>query len=111
LSGIVDIAAGSLQSFATTAAGDLLGWGSNAVGELGNRPQTVKGNIPLAVADFRFGEDPDHDGLASWKELQLGGNENAYSTAGDTISDAWKALYGLSLVNPTVANQDPTGKV
>ncbi len=32
-----------------------------------------------------------------------------YSTVGDGIPDWWKAAYGLSLTNPHLAKEDPTG--
>jgi alpha-tubulin suppressor-like RCC1 family protein len=110
LAGIIAVAAGGYQSFAVSASGELLGWGSNGVGELGNRPQTDDGFFPRAVADFLLVEDADHDGLVTWKELKLGSNPNAYSTAGDNISDGWKAIYGLSLTDLTLATADLIGK-
>ncbi len=105
----VSIEAGASQSFAATIGGELDGWGSNDSGQLGN-PSWDKGVTPLPVADFLFGEDPDHDGLATPIELRLGGNPNAYSTAVDTISDGWKARYHLSLNDQALATSDPTGK-
>ena len=104
------LAAGGDQTFAVTADGELLGWGLNTSGELGNRPQAVRGTSPWRVADFRFHEDPDHDGLATWKEILLGGNPNAYSTVGDAISDGWKAFYHLSLTDVALATKDLVGK-
>jgi len=110
LAGIIAVTAGGYQSFAVSAGGELLGWGSNGDGELGNRPQTDDGFLPRAVADFLLVEDADHDGLVTWKELKVGGNPTAYSTAGDTISDGWKAIYGLSLTDLTIATADLIGK-
>jgi len=110
LAGIIAVVAGGHQSFAVSASGELLGWGSNGDGELGNRPQTDDGFFPRAVADFLLVEDADHDGLVTWKELKLGGNPNAYSTAGDTISDGWKTIYSFSLTDITLAGKDLTEK-
>jgi alpha-tubulin suppressor-like RCC1 family protein len=109
VSGVVSIAAGGAQSFAIVADGSIWSWGGNSRGPLGNGT-TRYGFSPGLVRDFLFFDDPDHDGLASWRESQLGGNPNAYSTAGDGISDGWKARYGLSLTDTTLAGRDLTGK-
>jgi alpha-tubulin suppressor-like RCC1 family protein len=109
LSAIIAIAAAGSQNMALTINGSLFGWGTNGVGQLGNPPLTSE-TLPTKVRDFLLIEDPDHDGLVTWKELSLGGNPNAYSTAGDTISDGWKASYSLNLTDVTLASQDPTGK-
>jgi hypothetical protein len=109
ISGVVSIAAAGVQSFAIMPDGSIWSWGGNATGALGNGT-TRDGFSPSPVTDFLFFDDPDHDGLATWRELQLGGNPNAYSTAEDGISDGWKARYGLSLTDTTLAGRDLTGK-
>jgi alpha-tubulin suppressor-like RCC1 family protein len=109
LSAIIAIAAAGSQNMALAVNGSLFGWGANESGQLGNSPLTTE-TLPTIVRDFLFIEDPDHDGLVTWKELSLGGNPNAYSTAGDTISDGWKASYSLNLTDVNLTSQDPTGK-
>ena len=108
-SGVINIAAAADQSFAITAGGSVFGWGKNGLGQLGTHDTDFQ-SIPTSVTDFILVNDPDHDGLATWKELKLEGNPNAYSTAGDGISDGWKARYGLSLTDAALAMSDPTGK-
>lgn len=105
----ISITAGGSQSFAVAADGSVFGWGSNDWGQLG--VAKIKNyDSPVVVTDFLLANDPDHDGLATWRELQLGGNPNAYSTVGDGISDGWKARYGLSLTDAGLAGRDLTGK-
>jgi probable HAF family extracellular repeat protein len=107
--GVIGIAAGYEQSFAVRAEGLVLGWGLNYDGELGDQPTEAR-MFPSPVADFLLLDDPDHDGVASWKELQLGTDPSIYSSVGDGISNTWKLHFGFSLTDPAVGGQDPTGK-
>ena len=100
---------GRQQSFIIRMDGAVIGWGTNNTGELGNSPR-VTGVSPTAVADLLLFDDPDHDGAATWKEVILNGNPNAYSTVGDSISDGWKASYNLNLSDLTLASRDLTNK-
>ena len=109
ISGVLKIAGGGEQSFAITADGAIWAWGDNFRGPLGNGT-THDAFAPSKVRDFVFADDPDHDGLTTWREVVLGSNPGAFSTIGDSISDGWKADYRLSLSDVTLASRDLTNK-
>ncbi len=109
LTNIINMAAGADQTFTVAADGSLFGWGRNGFGQLGSQDIDYQ-TTPTLVTDFLLTSDPDHDGLANWKEKELGGNPNAYSTSNDSISDGWKARYKLSLTDAALATRDLTGK-
>lgn len=105
----LSLAAAYLQSYALTFDGALWAWGSNDDGELGDGTEL---NLFFAhrTRDFLLVEDPDHDGLATWKELKLGSDPDLFSSVGDNISDGWKVENGFALLDHNLASQDVTGK-
>ena len=64
---------------------------------------------------FGYGTDPlnpdtDGDGLTDGEEVLIYGTDPLkYSTDGSGISDSWKVKYGLNLLDPNVAADDPDG--
>jgi hypothetical protein len=103
---------------------------TNAVGLTQNfyqvvraNPNTLNNGIPYGWA-VTYGLDPLDPNLASetstnpWAHgltnLQVYENPSVliadnYSTEGDGIPDWWKVMYGLSLTDPNLANENPAG--
>lgn len=54
------------------------------------------------VAIYQIGADPDHDGLSTWQEYQLGTNPVNYDTDGDGLSDGWEVANHTSPTNPDI---------
>jgi alpha-tubulin suppressor-like RCC1 family protein len=101
---IIAIATGQWHSLALAQDGTIWAWGDNQFGELGDGTQQPYAR-PIQVPNFSVGDetwltgDPDHDGLPTWRELQLGTDPLNADTNGDGISDGAEIAAGLSATN------------
>ena len=111
LSNVVAISAGTSHSLAITRDGNVWAWGNGGSGQLGNG---VPGNspIPILVGGLSLANnswllaDPDHDGLTTGQELEIGTDPLNPDTNGDGIPDGLEVRMGLS---PTNMDMDGDG--
>jgi alpha-tubulin suppressor-like RCC1 family protein len=113
LSGVVDLACGASHTLFTGNNGTVYGCGLNSLGEAGYPTTTVNPAVGTPISNFfiisAFG-DPDGDGLATWRERELGTNPLNADTDGDGMSDGWEVSHGLNpLVNDASADPDGDG--
>lgn len=104
----VSIRGGAVHSLSVAPDGQLWAWGSNARGQFG-RGNTTSSITPVAVTGFSVGDnshlstDPDGDGLATWREYQLGTDPLSNDTDGDGVPD------GVTDSTGARPNLDPDG--
>ena len=102
---VVGVAAGSDHSVSVRRDGSVWTWGRNLEGQLGIGT-TSQSRIPVQVPNFSLTDsswtlgDPDNDGLATWRELELGADPLNPDTNGDGLLDGAAAASGKSLTNP-----------
>ena len=53
---------------------------------------------------------PTMTGSGTAQEIQAGTNPTSFSSVGDALPNTWKIFFGLSFTDPTLAEQDLTGK-
>jgi alpha-tubulin suppressor-like RCC1 family protein len=104
--------AGTAHSVVASIDGAVWSWGDNSFGQWGIGNTTSMGSVPIQVPNFTLGDqswlmgDPDHDGLPTWRELQLGTDPMNPDTNGDGLRDGAAVNSGVS---PTSLDTDGDG--
>jgi hypothetical protein len=99
------------HSLAITLDGNVWAWGGGAAGQLGNNG-TANSPVPVLVSRLSLANnswllaDPDHDGLTTGQELEIGTDPLNPDTNGDGIPDGPEVRMGLS---PTNMDMDGDG--
>jgi len=111
LQGIVAVASRGNHLVALDVDGGVWTWGDNGNGQVGDGTLGGFRNPPFRVPGFGTGStwlglDPDGDGLATWRELELGTDPLNADTNGDGIPDGAAVSLGLS---PTSTDMDGDG--
>jgi len=97
---VIAIAAGGNHSVALTRFGQVLTWGRNTHGQLGDATTTDRsGPIPVpgfsALDNAWLSGDHDSDGLSTWRELSAGTDPRVADTNGDGLLDGVAVDGGL----------------
>jgi hypothetical protein len=112
LSNVVLAAAGYAHSVVVLSNGTVWTWGDNHYNSLGSGTNALWTTSPAIVSnDFRLvgWDDPDGDGLPTYKEVETyGTNPDNPDTDGDGMNDGWEVTYQGSGFNPTVAQTGST---
>lgn len=105
--------AGASHTVASYSDGSISSWGSNTLGQLAQANTATTYKVPTKVVGFGIVtglDDPDGDGLLTWRERQIGTNPLLADTDADGIPDAWEVDHGLNpLVNDAAADPDGDG--
>jgi alpha-tubulin suppressor-like RCC1 family protein len=110
LSNVVEIAAGTNHSLAITRDGNVWAWGAGNSGQLGNNSTSGNSPVPIQVGTLSLANnswllaDPDHDGLTTGQELEIGTDPLNPDTNGDGIPDGVEVRMGLSPTNMDMDN-------
>jgi hypothetical protein len=102
----VAVSAGFAFGVVLQRNGILWTWGDNGLGQLGNGSTQGRSDWPVQVAGLAVSDtsgpdgDPDGDGLATWRELELGSDPMNPDTNGDGVRDGAAVAAGLSATNP-----------
>jgi alpha-tubulin suppressor-like RCC1 family protein len=111
LSSIVDLACGANHTLVTKNEGTVSGSGLNSSGQAGYPTTTFNPKAATPISGFLIIsalDDPDGDGLPTWRERELGTNPNNADTDDDGTPDGWEVNHGLNpLIND--ASADPDG--
>jgi alpha-tubulin suppressor-like RCC1 family protein len=109
LSQVLLATGGGFHTLAVATDGQVWVWGKNDAGQLGTG-NTGWLAVPTPIAGFSVANnswlagDQDSDGLATWREYQLGTDPLSADTDGDGIPDATDTQSGQ-----TATNLDPDG--
>jgi hypothetical protein len=101
----VAVAAGYTHSVVLMRDGSIWTWGDNQSGQLGDGTNGNRSR-PFRIPAFSAGDeswisgDPDHDGIPTWRELELGTDPMNPDTNGDGILDGAAVAAGISATNP-----------
>ncbi len=113
LANIVDFACGANHTLVTKNDGTVSGCGLNSSGQAGYPTTTTNPKACTQIGTFLIIsalDDPDGDGLPTWRERELGTNPNVADTDGDGMPDGWEVNNGLNpLVNDAAADPDGDG--
>jgi alpha-tubulin suppressor-like RCC1 family protein len=108
-----DLTTGASHTIACYLDGSLWSWGANSAGQLAQSNTSLNYTSPTLVSGFTivYGlDDPDGDGLPTWRERQLGTNPLLADTDSDGIPDGWEVNHALNpLVNDSSADPDGDG--
>jgi alpha-tubulin suppressor-like RCC1 family protein len=94
-----DVVAGASYTVACLLDGAVWAWGSNNAGQLAQSNTSTTYLNPTKIAGFVivYGmDDPDGDGLPTWRERELATNPFVSDTDGDGMPDGWEANHGLN---------------
>jgi alpha-tubulin suppressor-like RCC1 family protein len=103
-SDVVAVTAGAAHAVAARRDGTLWAWGLNTYGQLGDSTTTERlvgikvPSLSLTTADW-VTSDQDGDGLATWRELELGTDPRNADTNGDGLLDGAAVNSGQSATN------------
>ena len=113
LSGIVDLGCGANHTLVTKSDGTISGSGLNSSGQAGYPTTIFNPKAATPISGFLIIsalDDPDGDGLPTWRERELGTNPNNADTDGDGMPDRWEVNHNLNpLVNDASADPDGDG--
>jgi alpha-tubulin suppressor-like RCC1 family protein len=113
LANIVDFACGANHTLVTKNDGTISGCGLNSSGQAGYPTTTTNPKACTQIGTFLIIsalDDPDGDGLPTWRERDLGTNPNNADTDGDGMPDGWEVNNNLNpLVNDAAADPDGDG--
>jgi len=113
LANIVDLACGANHTLVTKNDGTVSGCGLNSSGQAGYAITSINPKAATQISNFLIIsalDDPDGDGLPTWRERELGTNPNNADTDGDGMPDGWEVNHGLNpLVNDASADPDGDG--
>ena len=116
LANIVDLTCGATHTLVTKNDGTVSGAGLNSSGQVGYPTPTTNPTAATQIASFLIIsalDDPDGDGLPTWRERELGTNPyppNGLDTDGDGMPDGWEVNNGLNpLVNDAAGDPDGDG--
>lgn len=108
-----DVVTGASHTVSSFSDGAVWSWGSNNAGQLAQSNTGTTYLNPTKIAGFVivYGmDDPDGDGLPTWRERQLATNPLASDSDGDGMPDGWEVSQGLNpLVNDASVDADGDG--